>query len=115
MIFKESYGLCPYMSQMQKASKRNARIKNEQILDTDEYDISASVAAHIRRRKEKPAKDKWIRLANEAGRILNTDDPTDKKAVKEYLERARKGTDVLDRHKAKHRWIRTENISLNER
>lgn len=92
MIFKESYGLCPYMAQMQKASKRNARIRHEQVLDTDDFDIPASVEAHIRRRKEKPANDRWIRMANEAGKILNTEDPTDRKAVREYLDKVRMGT-----------------------
>lgn len=114
MIFKESYGLCPYMAQMQKAARRNARIRRADETD-EETDIFTAMTAHIRRRKERPARDRWISLANEAGRILHTDNPTEKEAVKAYLQMTREGIGGLGRREKEHGWTRIKNIPIDER
>ena len=50
MKMKESYGLCPYLAEMERESLRNARIRNKE-REKEETDIPEKLIAHIRRRK----------------------------------------------------------------
>lgn len=105
MKMKESYGLCPYMAEMERESLRNARIRNAE-RESEETDIPKGLMAHIRRRKEKPTKNRWVSLAAEFEKRMRLDEPIDLDNARRYLQMVRNETDSLGKKGKERKWTR---------
>lgn len=120
LIFHESYELCPYLRELQRASRRNAALKDREKRMKDELDMDfpemTRVKAHIGRRKEQKSRDKWVSLATEYASEIAISGPVEKEAMRRYLQMARENVEAMDRRhkKDKKRKSRIENIALNE-
>lgn len=120
MIFHESYELCPYLRELQRASRRNATLKDNEKRMKDDLDMElpemTRVKAHINRRKEKKSKDKWVSLATEYASEIAVSGPVEKEAMRRYLQMARENVEAMDRRhkKDKKKKSRIENIAMNE-
>lgn len=105
MKMKESYGLCPYLAEMERESLRNARIRNKE-REKEETDIPEKLIAHIRRRKEKPTKNRWISLAADFEKKMKLAEKIDPEKAKRYLQMAREEVSILDRREKERKWTR---------
>lgn len=97
-----------YLNELNRASKRNAKIRNERKLWRDETDIPSDELAHIRRRHDKPSKNRWAVMASQLSRELETVIPIDPEAAERYLRRVRSEVEALERKERKVNRIRTK-------
>lgn len=95
MKMNESFGLCPYLSEMERESKRNARIRNDEKWTEFDTDITTAEEAHLKRRKEKPARNRWIRMAMEIEKKLDINEPLDWENAETYLLKVKAEVDSL--------------------
>lgn len=114
MRMKESYGLCPYLAEMERESLRNARIRDEE-KERNETDIPKRLMAHIRRRKEKLTRSRWVYLAADFEKRLRLDEPIDPENARRYLRMAKNEMDALWKRDKERKWtrgIRPERIEI---
>lgn len=104
MKMKESYGLCPYLAEMERESLQNARIRNKE-REKEETDIPEKLIAHIRRRKNLQ-KNRWISLAADFEKKMKLAEKIDPQKAKRYLQMAREEMSILDRREKEHKWTR---------
>lgn len=122
MIFKESFGLCPYLAAMQKEQRRNARIRDDEKwrkmeteTDIPEAEpLMTKVKAHLSQRVERQTKNRWVTLASEYASEIAFSGPVERDAMREYLKMARENVEKLNKKKQKHSWERTRKRYLEE-
>lgn len=88
----------PYLKEIDRESRRNAILRNEERWDDDETDIMENV--HLKRRKKEPSRNRWIRMAMETKSI-------DMEASIAYLQEVQAEIEKLGSGKRKHKWTRT--------
>ena len=121
MKLYESYGLCPYMAEMQREMKRNARIRELEDCEQFETDDPAAERllqkekARFIHRESRPTKTRWVAMAAEASRLMNLQDPTERDGVRNYIQAVKDQIENTDRRKKSKRWVRTDKAVLAER
>ena len=117
MILQESTSYCPYIRAIQKESRRNAEIENnDKQIDNDfDMDIPEAVRlkAHLKRRVERQTKNKWVQYATEYASEIVLSSDTRKNEIRNYMNMVKESVmamDAKDRSKKnfkKNRRLRT--------
>jgi hypothetical protein len=117
MILQESTSYCPYIREIQKASRRNAEIEdNDKQMDNDfDMDIpeATRLKAHLKRRVERQTKNKWVQYATEYASEIILAGPERKNEIRNYMDMVRESVMAMDqkdkdkRNREKTRRLRT--------
>ena len=105
---------------MQKESRRNAEVKNEekrinQEMDTDIPEMTR-LKAHLKRRIERRTKNKWVQYATEFASEIVLASPTEKSEMRRYLEMTKEAVMDMDRKdKEKRSLTSLKKIRLQEK
>lgn len=99
-----------YLTEMDREAKRNARIRSERKTWKEMDDIPSSVLAHIRRRKEKPSRNRWIAMASYISKKIESIEYLDPDTAQRYLRATRDEIEAIGRRKKGRKWVRTERI-----
>ena len=90
LVLKESFEYCPYIRELQKESRRNAVIQDEDRKLENEIDTNIpeviKLKAHLKRRVERHTKNKWIQYATEYASEIVMSGTKEKEAVRRYLD-----------------------------
>lgn len=119
LILKESFEYCPYIRAIQKESRRNAaiadedkRLENEIIEDVPEI---TKLKAHLKRRIERQTKNKWVQYATEYASEMALSSLNEREAMRKYLDMTKEAMMSMDHKKKQSKERkRMRNISFNE-
>lgn len=100
LVLKESFEYCPYIRAMQKESRRNAVIQDdERRMQTElETDIpeTTRLKAHLKRRVERQTKQKWVQYATEYASEIVMASTTNKNEIRNYMDMVKESVMEMD-------------------
>ena len=107
MILKENFDFCPYIRAIQRESRRNAQIRDED-RRREETDIPEEkrMEAHMKRRIQRCTKSRWYRYAQEYTEEIARLGPAEKDNFRQYLQIAREKVDSMRLAEKQKQWHR---------
>ena len=114
-VFCESFGLCPFLREIEREKKRTAEIAERKRMLRDTEDIPERELEHIRIRDGKPTKEKWVRMLTKFAKDIQFSGPMEQEQMRKYLQESRNSLDRLNRREKEKKWTRTEKIRFAEK
>lgn len=120
LILKESFEYCPYIRAMQKESRRNATISDEdrQLESEMDADIpeTTRLKAHLKRRVERQTKNKWVQYATEYASEIVLSGNTEREEMRKYLDMTKEAVlHMNQKDKAKRNFERNRKLRSREK